>query len=73
MPIACDAHHVRHWADGGTTALHNLVLLCRTHHTVVHTTPWQVHLDPDDHKPVFRPPPGRHPETALRSRRPLRE
>ena len=25
----CDAHHVRHWADGGATALDNLVLLCR--------------------------------------------
>jgi hypothetical protein len=23
----CDAHHVRHWADGGETALGNLVLL----------------------------------------------
>ncbi|HZD16670.1 MAG TPA: DUF222 domain-containing protein [Actinomycetota bacterium] len=23
----CDAHHVRHWADGGPTALSNLVLL----------------------------------------------
>ena len=25
----CDAHHVAHWADGGRTALDNLVLLCR--------------------------------------------
>ena len=25
----CDAHHVRHWADGGATRLDNLVLLCR--------------------------------------------
>ena len=25
----CDAHHIRHWAHGGTTALDNLVLLCR--------------------------------------------
>ena len=24
-----DAHHVRHWADGGATSLDNLVLLCR--------------------------------------------
>jgi hypothetical protein len=32
----CDAHHVRHWADGGDTALHNLVLLCRPHHRAVH-------------------------------------
>ncbi len=25
----CDGHHIRHWADGGETALSNLVLLCR--------------------------------------------
>ena len=25
----CDAHHVKHWADGGATKLDNLVLLCR--------------------------------------------
>jgi hypothetical protein len=31
-----DAHHVVHWADGGATALENLVLLCRHHHTLVH-------------------------------------
>jgi len=24
----CDAHHVRHWADGGETSLGNTVLLC---------------------------------------------
>ncbi len=32
----CDAHHITHWADGGVTALINLVLLCRKHHTAVH-------------------------------------
>lgn len=32
----CDAHHVSHWADGGETALRNLVLLCRPHHRAVH-------------------------------------
>jgi hypothetical protein len=32
----CDAHHVEHWADGGETALENLVLLCRRHHRAVH-------------------------------------
>ena len=71
-PVACDAHHVRHWADGGSTALANLVLLCRAHHTVIHTTPWQVSIDPHDGRPVFTPPAGRHRDTALR-RRPLRE
>ena len=32
----CDAHHLVHWADGGPTAVDNLVLLCRRHHTLVH-------------------------------------
>jgi len=32
----CDAHHVVHWADGGDTALDNLVLLCRRHHRMAH-------------------------------------
>jgi hypothetical protein len=30
-PIHCDAHHLIHWADGGPTALWNLVLLCKAH------------------------------------------
>ena len=29
-------HHVRHWAQGGQTALDNLVMLCPTHHRLVH-------------------------------------
>lgn len=31
-----DAHHIRHWADGGETSLQNLALLCRRHHRLVH-------------------------------------
>jgi len=31
-----DAHHIHHWADGGETSMDNLVLLCRTHHRLVH-------------------------------------
>ena len=34
----CDAHHLRHWADGGPTSLSNLRLLCRFHHTLEHRT-----------------------------------
>ena len=29
-------HHIEHWADGGVTALHNLVQLCPHHHRLVH-------------------------------------
>jgi hypothetical protein len=54
MPLACDAHHLQHWADGGPTSLDNLVLLCRGHHTLLHMTPWQVRLDPVTRRPVFR-------------------
>jgi hypothetical protein len=32
----CDGHHLRHWADGGTTDLGNAALLCGRHHTIVH-------------------------------------
>ena len=34
----CDAHHRRHWADGGPTNLSNLTLLCQYHHTLEHRT-----------------------------------
>lgn len=32
----CDAHHIEHWSDGGSTRLDNLMLLCRRHHRAVH-------------------------------------
>lgn len=35
-PRWCDAHHIRHWAQGGGTDLANLILLCRRHHRMVH-------------------------------------
>ena len=41
----CDAHHVRHWADGGATSLDNLVLLCRRHHRAVHEEGFRITLD----------------------------
>lgn len=31
-----DAHHIRHWAEGGETSAENLVSLCRRHHRLVH-------------------------------------
>ena len=38
----CDAHHIKHWADGGETRLDNLVLLCRRHHRAVHEDGFKV-------------------------------
>ena len=35
-PQWSDAHHVKHWVDGGPTSLLNLALLCTHHHTWVH-------------------------------------
>ena len=71
-PAACDAHHITHWADGGHTALPNLVILCRTHHTMLHTTPWQVRLNPHDQHPEFLPPPHLDPTRTPRRHQPLR-
>jgi predicted restriction endonuclease len=57
----CDAHHLRHWADGGETSLANLLLLCRRHHRMVHR-PRGFSLDLVDGAPVFRRPDGSHLE-----------
>lgn len=35
-PQWCEAHHVRHWIDGGRTDLDNGALLCGRHHSIVH-------------------------------------
>jgi hypothetical protein len=42
-----EAHHVRHWPDGGETRLENLVVFCSRHHHVCHLPGWQVKLLPD--------------------------
>jgi hypothetical protein len=65
-----DAHHVRHWAQGGETKLDNLMLLCRRHHRLVHEGGYSVERLRRDKfqfrdrygRPVPnvpRPPPGR--------------
>jgi hypothetical protein len=51
----CDAHHVRHWADGGPTSVGNLVLLCRRHHRLTHEG---FTLELVDGEPMFRRPDG---------------
>ena len=37
-----DAHHIRHWADGGETSLENLVTLCRYHHRSLHRGEYRI-------------------------------
>lgn len=51
----CDAHHMVHWADGGPTALSNLILLCRPHHRLVHHG---FGVDVVDGSPTFSRPDG---------------
>ncbi|MGH3853295.1 MAG: DUF222 domain-containing protein [Pseudonocardiaceae bacterium] len=53
-PGLCQAHHVRHWADGGDTSIENCVLLCETHHRHVHCTGWEILIYPD--RTEFIPP-----------------
>jgi hypothetical protein len=54
-PSWCDAHHVRHWADGGPTDLDNLALLCRRHHRMIHAG---FSVEMVRRRPVFRRPDG---------------
>ena len=51
----CDSHHVQHWADGGATALDNLVLLCRRHHRTVHEEGFRITLDGTGNVQFVRP------------------
>jgi hypothetical protein len=53
-----DGHHIQHWADGGETKLANLVLLCRTHHRLVHEEGFTLARGADSAL-VFRAPDGR--------------
>jgi hypothetical protein len=50
-----DAHHIRHWAQGGETSLDNLVLLCRHHHRHIHEGGHELSRDADGHLEFRRP------------------
>jgi len=52
-----DAHHVKHWADGGETSLSNLLLLCAHHHRFVHESGWKIECWGAD-RPAFVDPKG---------------
>jgi len=50
-----EAHHVKHWADGGESDLRNTVLLCRKHHRAVHEGGVRVCLDLKGQVAFFTP------------------
>lgn len=54
-PTWTDAHHIKHFVDGGETTLANGCLLCRTCHGAVHNTGWDVIMGSDGH-PLLIPP-----------------
>jgi hypothetical protein len=72
-PIACDAHHIVHWVNGGPTSLANLVLLRRAHHPIMHTSGWEIRLHREDQRPDFYPPATLDPLRQPIRRRPLRD
>ena len=39
-----DAHHIKHWANGGETKPSNLVSLCRFHHRAVHEGGFRIEI-----------------------------
>ena len=51
----CEAHHLKHWADGGETSLDNLVLLCRRHHRAVHEEGYRIEKSTEGELRFFRP------------------
>jgi hypothetical protein len=59
-PAWCEAHHLRHWLQGGPTDLANLALLCRAHHRAVHEGGWRLTRDPDGR--LAATPPSRRPQ-----------
>ena len=62
-----DAHHIKHWADGGDTSLDNLVTLCRYHHRQLHKGSFSIRVDKTSAEPqlVFATPSGRTIETSI--------
>jgi hypothetical protein len=54
-----EAHHIQHWADGGATRFENLILLCKTHHRLLHEGGFRLKANPDRlDRPIFVSPRG---------------
>ena len=58
----CDAHHITPWAQGGSTSLSNLCLLCRHHHNLLEPDrkrapglQWEIRISTDGISEVIPP------------------
>ncbi|HEX8008050.1 MAG TPA: HNH endonuclease signature motif containing protein, partial [Trebonia sp.] len=55
-PAGCHIHHLTPKAEGGTTRLSNLLLLCEFHHQVcIHRLGWKLLLHPDGSTEAISP------------------
>jgi hypothetical protein len=76
----CDVHHIIPWGDNGPTAIDNLVLLCRHHHTLIHEAGWTIRgapgrlcfIRPDGTELGREPPPRPWPGPRVLHVRPSR-
>ncbi|HEY2724974.1 MAG TPA: DUF222 domain-containing protein [Pseudonocardiaceae bacterium] len=62
-PQLCAVHHIRHWADGGSTSVGNCCLICAMHHQQVHLQGWDltVHRGQVRYRPPTMVDPERKP------------
>ena len=58
-PRYCDAHHVPARPDDGQTNIDDGLLLCRRHHSIVHTKGWTLGRDPTTGIVTVTTPDGR--------------
>jgi hypothetical protein len=59
-------HHIKHWADGGTTDLHNLIMLCGYHHRYLHEHGWRIEGDPGGQLTFRKPDWSEYPPAPTR-------
>jgi hypothetical protein len=63
-----DAHHIRHWINGGETSLENLSLLCWHHHRLVHEGGFKMRRDTHEEIYFVRPDGRVVPQCGYRSK-----
>ncbi|HEY0574633.1 MAG TPA: DUF222 domain-containing protein [Pseudonocardia sp.] len=63
-PAWCQVHHLVEWVNGGETNIEELVMLCRTHHRMIHQSGWEIRMHHG--RPEFIPPRWLDPTQAPR-------